>query len=64
MKDLLIYDRGYDAIWFMLFHQIKKKDFIIRMRRNSIKEIEDFFILMKNQISLKLMNYMRIRINK
>ena len=43
LKDLLIYDRGYDAIWFMLFHQIKKKDFIIRMRRNSIKEIEDFF---------------------
>jgi hypothetical protein len=43
MKDLLIYDRGYGAIWFMLYHQIKKRDFIIRMRRNSIKEIAEFF---------------------
>ena len=43
MKDLLIYDRGYGAVWFMLYHQIKKKDFIIRMRRNSTKEIAEFF---------------------
>lgn len=42
-KDLLIYDRGYGAIWFMFYHILKKKDFIIRMPRNSISEVQDFF---------------------
>lgn len=42
-KDLLIYDRGYSAIWFMFYHLLKKKDFIIRMQRNSIIEVQDFF---------------------
>lgn len=42
-KDLFIYDRGYSAIWFMLYHLSKKKDFIIRMQRNSIEEVKNFF---------------------
>ena len=42
-KDLLIYDRGYSAIWFMLYHLFLGKDFVIRMQRNSIKEVQDFF---------------------
>jgi hypothetical protein len=43
MKDLFIYDRGYCAPWFMFYHLVKKKDFIIRMQSNSIKEVQDFF---------------------
>jgi hypothetical protein len=42
-KDLLIYDRYYDGMWFMFYHILKKKDFIIRMARNSITEVQDFF---------------------
>lgn len=43
IKDLLIYDRGYSAIWFMFYHIFKNKDFVVRMQRNSIQEIQDFF---------------------
>ena len=43
MKDLMIYDRGYAATWFMFYHILKKKDFIIRMPRNFIKEVREFF---------------------
>ena len=43
MKDLLIYDRGYDGIWFMFYHILKKKDFVIRMSRKSIAEVQNFF---------------------
>jgi len=42
-KDLLIYDRYYDGMWFMFYHLLNKKDFIIRMARNSITEVRDFF---------------------
>jgi hypothetical protein len=42
-KDLLIYDRGYSAIWFMFYHLFLGKDFLIRMQKNSIKEVQDFF---------------------
>ena len=43
MKDLLIYDRGYSATWFMYYHLLNKKDFIIRLPRNFIKEAQEFF---------------------
>ena len=42
-KDLFIYDRGYSAIWFIFYHILKKKDFVIRMQRNSIEEVKNFF---------------------
>ena len=42
-RDLLIYDRGYSAVWFMYKHLVDKKDFLIRMQRNSMKEIDSFF---------------------
>ena len=42
-KDLLIYDRYYDGMWFMFYHILNKKDFIIRMARNSINEVQNFF---------------------
>lgn len=43
LRDLLIYDRGYSGIWFMFYHLFTKKDFLVRMQRNSIKEVQDFF---------------------
>lgn len=43
MRDLFIYDRGYGGVWFMLYHIIKNKDFIIRMHKNSLNEVQDFF---------------------
>ena len=42
-KDLLIYDRYYDGMWFMFYHILNKKDFIIRMAKNSITEVQNFF---------------------
>ena len=43
LRDLLIYDRGYSGIWFMFYHLFLSKDFLVRMQRNSIKEVQDFF---------------------
>ena len=42
-KDLFVYDRGFSAIWFMLCHVLKKKNFVIRMNKNSIEEVKRFF---------------------
>jgi len=43
LQDLLIYDRGYSGIWFMFYHLFLGRDFLVRMQRNSIKEVQDFF---------------------
>jgi len=43
LKDLLIYDRGYSGIWFLFYNLLKQKDFVVRMQRNSIPEIREFF---------------------
>lgn len=42
-KDFFIYDRGYGAMWFMYKHLYEKRDFLMRMQRRSIKEIDLFF---------------------
>jgi hypothetical protein len=42
-NDLLIYDRGYEAIWFLYYHVIKKRNFVIRMTRGSINDVRSFF---------------------
>ena len=41
--DLLIYDRGYDGIWFMFYHIFIKRNFVIRMAKNSIMQVQEFF---------------------
>lgn len=41
--DLLIYDRGYDGIWFMFYHFYYKRNFVIRMAKNSIFPVQEFF---------------------
>ena len=42
-RDLLIYDRNYGATWFMCKHILEEKDFLIRMKKNSINNVRDFF---------------------
>lgn len=42
-NDLLIYDRGYDGMWFMFYHLSIKRNFVIRMAENSIMQVRDFF---------------------
>lgn len=42
-NDLFIYDRGYSAVWLMYKHIVDKRDFVIRIQRNSMKEINFFF---------------------
>ena len=42
-NDLLIYDRGYDGMWFMFYHLCIKRNFVIRMAENSIMQVRDFF---------------------
>ncbi len=41
--DLLIYDRYYHGTWFMYYHTYCKRDFVIRMAKNSILQVQDFF---------------------
>jgi len=42
-NDLLIYDRGYDGTWFMFYHIHLKRNFVIRMAKNSILQVQAFF---------------------
>jgi len=42
-NDLFIYDRGYEAIWFLYYHIIKKRNFVIRMTKGSINDVRSFF---------------------
>ncbi len=42
-NDLFIYDRGYEAIWFLYYHIFKKRNFIIRMTKGSINDVRSFF---------------------
>lgn len=42
-NDLLIYDRGYDGMWFMFYHISIKRNFVIRMAKNSISQVQEFF---------------------
>lgn len=41
-NDLLLFDRGFGAIWFMYLLNLKGHDFVIRVQRNFILEIDDF----------------------
>ncbi|MFH1787689.1 MAG: IS4 family transposase [archaeon] len=53
-KDLFIYDRNYGGIWFMYKHHVGNRDFVIRMKRTSIKEIDSFFESKEKEKTLKI----------
>lgn len=41
--DLIIYDRGFAAVWLMYYQIYKKLDFLIRIPTDFIKETDKFF---------------------
>lgn len=40
-KDLLLFDRGYPAFWFLYFLKMKKKNFAMRISFSSFKEVQE-----------------------
>lgn len=42
-KDLILLDRGYGAVWFFHLLSIKGINFVIRLQRNFISEIDSFW---------------------
>ena len=55
-KDLSIYDRGYDGIWFMFYHFYCKRNFVIRMAKNSIMQVQDFFLSDEESKIIEIVN--------
>ena len=55
-NDLLIYDRGYDGMWFMFYHLYIKRNFVIRMAKNSISQVQEFFSSEKESIIIDVEN--------
>lgn len=43
MKDLIIFDRGFCAVWFMYYLFMKKLDFVIRVPARFISQINEFW---------------------
>lgn len=41
--DLIIFDRGYKAVWFFLFLLSKGTDFVMRLQRGYLSEVDAFF---------------------
>jgi len=41
-NDLLLYDRGYYAYWFVLEHTLRERHFCLRLRRNANSQIKAF----------------------
>jgi hypothetical protein len=53
-NDLLLYDRGYYAYWFVLEHSLRERDFCLRLRSNANKQIKMFTQSNKKQSIITL----------
>ncbi len=53
-NDLLLYDRGYYAHWFVLHHALQQRDFCFRLRRNANTQIKHITQSKKKQVVIKL----------
>jgi|TARA_Y100000034_G_C6885303_1_gene406391 hypothetical protein len=42
-NDLVIFDRGYGAIWWFYYLHSKNIDYVVRVQKNFIREINDFW---------------------
>lgn len=42
-NDLIIFDRGYGAVWLFYCLILKKANFVVRLQKNFIKEANDFW---------------------
>ena len=48
-NDLLLYDRGYYAYWFVLLHVLRKREFCFRLKKNACNQVKDFIKSGKKQ---------------
>ncbi len=53
-NDLMLYDRGYYAYWFVLMHQLQNRDFCFRLRSNANRQVKDFIASKKKQAIITL----------
>ena len=53
-NDLMLYDRGYYAFWFVLLHVILKRDFCFRLRSNANTQVKEFIASKKKQAIITL----------
>ena len=53
-NDLLLYDRGYYAHWFVLQHVLQQRDFCFRLRGNANTQIKHFIQSKKKQAVILL----------
>ena len=52
-KTLMIFDRGYAALWFMFYLLMKKVDFVMRLK-NDFPEVDSF---LKSEDTSRIVNY-------
>ncbi|NOQ78711.1 MAG: IS4 family transposase [Gammaproteobacteria bacterium] len=48
-NDLVLYDRGYPAVWFYILHQVKNVNFCARVTLNSSNALKEFLRSGKNE---------------
>jgi len=53
-NDLMLYDRGYYAYWFVLLHVLNKREFCFRLRSNANTQVKDFIKSGKKQTVISL----------
>lgn len=53
-NDLMLYDRGYYAYWFVLLHVLNKREFCFRLRSNANTQVKDFIKSGKKQTIISL----------
>ena len=53
-NDLMLYDRGYYAYWFVLLHALKQRAFCFRLRSNANTQVKNFITSGKKQAVITL----------
>jgi len=53
-NDLLLYDRGYYAYWFVLHHVLDNREFCLRLKRNACNQVKAFYKSGKKQTIITL----------
>ena len=53
-NDLMLYDRGYYAYWFVLLHVLNQRAFCFRLRSNANTQVKDFIASGKKQAVITL----------
>lgn len=53
-NDLMLYDRGYYAYWFVLLHVLQQREFCFRLRKNTNTQVKNFIASGKKQAVITL----------